>query len=210
MRQAEKGKQKPSRHEVDVGKQGAIIALRKAGHKLEEIQSITNIPVSTVAGIIKHVQKLSPNEKENHDPSQLPLSNSALNPIHRSGRPRKFSDEDDQTAILYIFLVPSQQYQSQTARHEDAFVKSASTSQLKDTEMGGYGLMRYEEYHPDCVDLERPGDLRLMFWEAITYGIACKDSPVFNWEEETEEEREAAIEILAEQNSIAEATAKHL
>ncbi|RPB02059.1 hypothetical protein L873DRAFT_1841947 [Choiromyces venosus 120613-1] len=48
-----------------------------------------------------------------------------------------------------------------------------------------------------------------MLWGAITYGVACKNSIVFIWNEETEQEKEA-VEILAEENSIVEATTEKL
>ena len=61
-----------------------------------------------------------------------------------------------------------------------------------------------EEYHPDCIELERPGQVRLMFWGAIAYNIPCSESPFFVWEEETAKEQELALEMLAEENRAAE------
>ncbi|KAG0636979.1 hypothetical protein HOY80DRAFT_1086323 [Tuber brumale] len=61
-----------------------------------------------------------------------------------------------------------------------------------------------EEYHPDCVDLERPGQICLMFWDAIAYGIPCIECPFFVWKKETPEEKELALEMLAKENRIAE------
>ncbi|PUU78391.1 hypothetical protein B9Z19DRAFT_1065072 [Tuber borchii] len=114
MSQAEKAIQKPGRHEVDVSKRGAVIALREAGHKLKEIQSITNIPRSTIAGIIKHVQNLSKDEKENCDPSYPGprLNNTVLNPLPPPGRLRKFSDEDYQTVVEYATRNRAQRHKS--------------------------------------------------------------------------------------------------
>ena len=67
-----------------------------------------------------------------------------------------------------------------------------------------------EEYHQDCVDLERPGEVRIMFWGAIIYGVACKNCPFYIWEEESKEEKEAAVEVLAEENTSAEEAVKEL
>ena len=53
-----------------------------------------------------------------------------------------------------------------------------------------------EGYHKDCVNEERPGQTRIMFWGAIIYGIPCIKSPFFIWEEKTQEEKELAIEKL--------------
>jgi len=59
-----------------------------------------------------------------------------------------------------------------------------------------------ERYHKDCVNEERPGQTRIMFWGAIIYGIPCIESPFFIWEEETQEEKELANEKLAEENPL--------
>ena len=65
-----------------------------------------------------------------------------------------------------------------------------------------------EEYHPDCVDRERPGDVRLMFWGAIAYNIPCLECPFYIWEEETPDEKAKATMILAEENRKAEEAVK--
>ncbi|PUU73228.1 hypothetical protein B9Z19DRAFT_1069159 [Tuber borchii] len=132
MSQAEKAIQKPGqldtlityqkemililvgRHEVDVGKRGAVITLQEASHKLKEIQLIINIPRSTIAGIIKHVQNLSKDEKENCNPSYPGpwLNNTVLNPLPHPRRPRKFSDEDHPTVVQYATRNRAQRHKS--------------------------------------------------------------------------------------------------
>jgi len=61
-----------------------------------------------------------------------------------------------------------------------------------------------EEYHPDCSELEWPGQVRLMFWGAIAHNKPCSESTFFVWEEETAKEQELALEMLAEENRVAE------
>ncbi len=67
-----------------------------------------------------------------------------------------------------------------------------------------------EKYHPDCVNEERPGQTRIMFWGLIIYGVPCAECPFFVWEEETEEEKEIARDKLAEENRIAEEAAHQI
>jgi hypothetical protein len=60
-----------------------------------------------------------------------------------------------------------------------------------------YGLVtvirkKEEEYDADCIDLERQGEVTIMFWAAISYGISPSECPFFIWEVETKEEKEAA------------------
>jgi hypothetical protein len=74
-----------------------------------------------------------------------------------------------------------------------------------------YGLVtvirrKEEEYYTDYIDLERQGEVTIMFWAAICYGIAPSECPFFVWEVETKEEKEKA---QAEINSWNEEIDQH-
>jgi transposase len=58
-----------------------------------------------------------------------------------------------------------------------------------------------EEYHEDCLTEERQGDVTIMFWAAIIYGIPCAECPYHVWTIETEAEKEEAKEQIAEWNT---------
>jgi hypothetical protein len=65
-----------------------------------------------------------------------------------------------------------------------------------------------ERWHKDCVNEERPGQTHLMFWAAIIYSIPPADCPYFVWEEETDQERQMASEILKLENEKAQKEAE--
>ena len=61
-----------------------------------------------------------------------------------------------------------------------------------------------EKYDKDCVNEERPGKTRIMFWGLIIYRVTCAECLFFIWEKETQEERGLALTKLAEENRLLE------
>ena len=65
-----------------------------------------------------------------------------------------------------------------------------------------------EKYHPDCMNRKRQGEVKIMVWGAIIYGVPPADCPFYIWEEETEEEKIQSIAILEAENQVAVEVAK--
>ena len=84
----------------------------------------------------------------------------------------------------------------------DGWIWTDEMSLIVGTHYGPERVLRKaeEEYHPDCLNLKRPGETTVMFWGAIIHGIPPCDCPFFIWEKETEEEKTEAEAILEEEN----------
>ena len=84
----------------------------------------------------------------------------------------------------------------------DGWIWTDEMSLIVGTHYGPERVLRRadEEYHPDCLNLKRPGETTVMFWGAIIYGIPPSECPFFIWEKETEEEKVEAEAILKEEN----------
>ncbi|KAH8154570.1 uncharacterized protein LAJ45_01098 [Morchella importuna] len=80
---------------TDLGKRGAVIALKTAGHKYHEIARIIGVPIQTASDIYKHAIQNAQENKENHDPTPDPN----LNPVTNRGRPQKFNSEQRQAMV---------------------------------------------------------------------------------------------------------------
>lgn len=55
-----------------------------------------------------------------------------------------------------------------------------------------------EEYIDDCLTEERQGEVTIMFWALIIYGVPCAECPYYVWTVETKEEKAEAEAQMAE------------